>query len=329
VGTNGLGLIHELLLYGSDDELLDTAVPYLRGGLEVGEPGLVSCSAATSTLLRAAFGEDSRIGYLNRHEIYATPSGAITSYQQIIDGHVSNGAERVRLVAEVGFGPAQARWAEWGRYEAVVNHAMQPYPISAVCAYDTRSTPPEMLASGPATHPYLARGIDHRRNPYYVEPAVYLRRTATTIDESLQSTRPVLEIPDLVDLDALRRRLELALNRPTHTPEAAADFILAIHEVVTNAARHGRPPVDLHLWVTPTRLLCTITDHGEGFDDPLAGYTWPGTSDDTATHGMGLWLARRLCDRVDAFHSPHGFTVRLLSDLDPPAARPSRHKHPH
>ena len=69
VGTNGLGLMHELLLYGSNDELLDTAVPYLRAGFELGEPGLVSCSPYTSTLMQTALGEDSRVGYLNRHEI--------------------------------------------------------------------------------------------------------------------------------------------------------------------------------------------------------------------------------------------------------------------
>ncbi len=327
MGTNGLGLIHELLLYGSDDELLDTAVPYLRAGFELGEPGLVSCSPFTSTLMRTALAGDSRIGYLNRREIYATPSGAITSYQQIMDDYVGEGAERIRVIAEVAFGPVRARWAEWGRYEAVVNHAMQHYPVSGICAYDTRCTPPQMLASGAATHPYLAHGSSHTRNPYYVEPAVYLRRTATTGDELLESTQPVLEIHDLVDLDALRRRLELALYRPIHAPEAAADFVLAIHEVATNATRHGRPPVNLRLWVTPTRLLCTITDQGQGFDDPLAGYTWPGTSEDAATHGMGLWLARRLCDRVDAFHGLRGFTVRLLSDLDPSAERPSRHRH--
>lgn len=328
VGTDALGLIHELLLYGSDDQLLDTAVPFLRAGFEDGEPGLVSCSAATSSLLHTVLGEDLRLGYLNRHEIYATAAGAITAYQQIVDDHVRAGAERIRLVAEVEFGPTQVRWAEWGRYESAVNHTMQPYPISAICAYDTRSTPAEILATGPATHPYLAGGIGHRRNPYYVEPAVYLRRTATTSDELLESTKPTLQIHDLVDLDDLRRRLELVLHRPTHTPETAADFILAIHEVTTNAARHGRPPVHLSLWVTQTRLLCTITDQGQGFDDPLAGYTWPGSSEDTATGGMGLWLARRLCDRVDIFHGLPGFTVRLLSELDHSAERPSRHKQP-
>ena len=71
----------------------------------------------------------------------------------------------------MAFGSTRIRWDEWGRYEAMVNHAMQRYPISAICAYDTRSTPAEMLASGPATHPYLAHGGEHRSNPYYVEPA--------------------------------------------------------------------------------------------------------------------------------------------------------------
>jgi anti-sigma regulatory factor (Ser/Thr protein kinase) len=327
VGTNGLGLIHELLLYGSDDELLDTAVPYLRAGLEVGEPALVSCSPAISVLLRTALGEDSRIGYLNRRDIYATPSEAITSYQQIVDLHVSAGAERIRLVAEVAFGPAQVRWAEWGRYEAVVNHAMRSYPLSVICAYDTRSTPQEMLASGPATHPFLANGDTHRPNPFYVEPTDYLRRSATTKAEPLESTEPALEIRDLADLAGLRRRLELAIFQYPHMPEAAADFMLAIHEVTTNALQHGGPPVDLRLWVGPNHLLCTVSDQGEGFDDPLAGYTWPGgTEEDVAAQGLGLWLARRFCDRVDAFRDPRGFTVRLLTDLRASSGRHSRHQ---
>jgi anti-sigma regulatory factor (Ser/Thr protein kinase) len=315
VGTNALGLIHELLLYSTDDELLDTAVPFLRAGFDAGEPGLLVCPEATTSLLRRELGDDPRLGSVNPLEIYATPSGAITAYQEIIDDYVNAGAERVRLVADAAFDPVGARWGEWARYEAVVNHVMRPYPVSAMCAYSTRSTRPAMLASGPATHPYLAHGSVHSGNPFYVQPAVYLRRTATTTEEPLESTPPAVEIDHLVDLDALRRRLELALHRPTLAPGAAADFILAIHEVATNAARHGQPPVNLRLWVTPTQFLCTTTDQGEGFDDPLAGYTWPGSTQNAATGGMGLWLARRLSDRVDMFHSSRGFTVRLLTNL--------------
>lgn len=113
--------------------------------------------------------------------------------------YVRAGAVRVRLVAEAAFVPGRARWDDWGRYEAVVNHVMRPYPVSAILAYDVLSTPPAMLVSAQATHPYLARGSTHAINPFYVEPAVYLGRTAPD-RKSLESTPPVVEIDDLTDL---------------------------------------------------------------------------------------------------------------------------------
>jgi anti-sigma regulatory factor (Ser/Thr protein kinase) len=322
VGTDDLGLVHELTLYGSDGELLATAVPFLRAGLDAGEVALVTCSVSTTELLLSEFGDDPRIEYLDRHNIYRTPAGAIAAYREVIDDYVGAGAGRVRVVAEAALGNSRVQWDEWGRYEAVVNRALQGYPASAICAYDTRSTPLEVLASSRATHPYLVQGTRHLSNPAYVEPEAYLRSTATTAPEALEWARPALEIHDLTDLDHLRRRLESALYRQTHALEPAADFMLAVHEVATNAIRHGEPPVSIRLWESPHRFLCRVTDRGPGFDDPLVGYTWPGNPDNAATHGMGLWLARRLCDRVDVFRTGQGFTVRLLRDVNLPLERP-------
>ena len=82
---------------------------------------------------------------------------------------------------------------------------------------------------------------------------------------------------------------------------------------MSNALRHGRPPVDVRLWTTPTRLVCAVTDRGNGFDDPLAGYV---PYDDDHTRA-GLWLARRSCDSLDYVATPDGFTARLTTDLPP------------
>jgi hypothetical protein len=48
-----------------------------------------------------------------------------------------------------------------------------------------------------------------------------------------------------------------------------------------------------------------------GFRDPFAGYIWPGALSKLPTHGMGLWLVRRLCDRVDILNIPDECTIRL------------------
>lgn len=31
-----------------------------------------------------------------------------------------------------------------------------------------------------------------------------------------------------------------------------------------------------------------------------------------ADEGMGLWAARQLCDRMDLYRTPEGFTVRVV-----------------
>jgi anti-sigma regulatory factor (Ser/Thr protein kinase) len=84
--------------------------------------------------------------------------------------------------------------------------------------------------------------------------------------------------------------------------------------MTTNALRHGRPPVDLRLWAAEGRLVCTVTDRGAGLQDPFIGYG-PAHGDDLSLGGMGLWLARQLCDHVDITPIGEGVRVRLTTVL--------------
>ena len=54
---------------------------------------------------------------------------------------------------------------------------------------------------------------------------------------------------------------------------------------------------------------------GPGFDDPFAGYG-PAHGEDLSRGGMGLWLARQLCDHVDITHDDEGVRVRLTVRLN-------------
>jgi anti-sigma regulatory factor (Ser/Thr protein kinase) len=92
------------------------------------------------------------------------------------------------------------------------------------------------------------------------------------------------------------------------------DYLLAVDEMTSNAVRHGKPPVSLRLWVGADRIVCSIDDHGPGFDDPFAGYG-PAHGEDLSRGGMGLWLARQLCDHVDLSADDEGAHVRLTIRL--------------
>lgn len=306
---------HHLLLYGSDDEVLSTVVPFVRAGTRAGHGVVVCCRPDTTCLVKGELGDDCGVVYLDYHATYTTPIDVIASYQQLIDAFLVAGTDHVRVIAEAVYDRPPDQRVEWSRYEAVANRAMQPYPVSAVCLYDTRRIPTDILEVGLLTHPTLIHGTGCAGNPAYIQPAEFLRRTNQPLPDPLEAKPPDLEMTDLTDLDQvhqMRRQLEICLFRTTHMAHEATDLVLAATEVTTNAIRHGHPPVTIRLWVQPERCVYTVTDHGPGVEDPFAGYIWPGSRSKMPTHGMGLWLTRRLCDRVDLFHGHEGATVRLI-----------------
>lgn len=309
-----------MLVHGSDEELLHSVVPFLRDGLSAGDGVLVCCRPATAGLVQRGLGDRPGISYLGYEQTYSTPVGAVAAYQERVDSLLLGGVERVRVVAEAVYDRSADERVEWARYEAVANRAMEPYPVSAVCLYDTRLVPGDLLALGRLAHPLLVSGTNCSDNPDYVEPARFLRQTNEAVPDPTERQLPDLDIGKVAQPAELRRQLELCLFQTMHMAREAADLILAVNEVTTNALRHGRPPVRIRLWVRSDRCVCTISDCGPGIRDPFAGYIWPGTLSPLPTHGMGLWLARRLCDRVDIVNSPEGCTVRLIVHRGKPAA---------
>ena len=101
---------------------------------------------------------------------------------------------------------------------------------------------------------------------------------------------------------------------PTVAASLQADVLRIVHEACSNAVRHGAPPVQLTLWGSAERVVCTISDRGPGMADPFAGYG-PAHGNDLSRGGMGLWLARQLCDHVDITMAGDGVRVRLTTDL--------------
>ncbi len=172
------------------------------------------------------------------------------------------------------------------------------------------------------SHRLLLAGTTVADNPDWRPPADVLRELGSADGpDPVEGTAPTLVLEDVDDMRTLRRRLARALQDGPLTRDDAEDLVLAIDEVTANAAEHGVPPVDVRLWVGPRQVLCAITDHGAGFDEPLAGYG-PAHGQDLSRGGMGLWLARRAVDRMTSgpmAGTGSGCTVRLC--IDPQARR--------
>ena len=86
----------------------------------------------------------------------------------------------------------------------------------------------------------------------------------------------------------------------------AEDFVLAVHELVTNAVRHGGGRGRLELRTLADTLVCDVIDHGgsaEGLPVHLPQTDVPG--------GRGLWFAHRLTDGLMLTRRPDGVTASV------------------
>jgi anti-sigma regulatory factor (Ser/Thr protein kinase) len=308
--SSGRRYRHDALLYDSPEHLAQVAAPFLMDGLADGEAAVVATGAATAELLRDAVDGDPRVHVLDRGDVYrARTPAAITTFRRLAEQRVAEGVSRVRVVGEVDFGPTERDWLEWQRYEAVVNDALAGWPLWGLCVFDTQRLPEPLLTTALQTHSRVATAHGREPNPRFTEPADYLRALPVP-DEPLEATPPRLHASHVADFTSLRRALATELVGVPADEDLLQDFLLAVDEMTSNALRHGGRPVDLRLWVGTDRLVCTIGDRGTGWDDPFAGYG-PAHGEDLSRGGMGLWLARQLCDHVDITTGPEGPLVRL------------------
>ena len=306
-------LLHDALLFSSPDELAAATVPFVQEGLAAGDVVVVTASPATADVVRTAV-DDDRVRVLPRDVAYGrrTPA-AVTAFRRLTDELAATGARRVRVLGETDFGRTEREQLEWQRYEAVLNDALADWPLWGLCLFDTTRLPETVLESVARTHPTVVAGRSRTPNPRFVDPAAYLRGLPVP-EEPLQSGVPRLAVDDVADLIALRHAVAAELASVGGPREVVEDFLLAVDETTSNAVRHGAPPVDLRLWTSADRVVCAVTDHGRGLDDPFAGYG-PAHGQDLSRGGMGVWLARQLCDHVDISSGPDGVTVRLTTAL--------------
>lgn len=317
-GATGSGE-HRALIANSDADLVAGATAFVRDGLAAGQPVVVACTEPTAALLRAALQDQPRTQWVGWADVFGSgAAAAVTAVRRLADRLRPAEGALVRVVLEPLAGLDPEDWREWQRYEAVLDHEVAGEPVLTLCVADTRRVAQPLVDSMVATHPVLAGPDGDRPNPAHVDPAEYLTSLPVP-PEPLEGTEPLLRADAVRDLRGLRRELAERASDAKLAPgsePALEDFLLAVDEMTTNALRHGRPPVSLRLWASEDRLVCTITDRGAGLDDPFIGYG-PAHGEDLSLGGMGLWLARQLCDHVDI--TPHGGVgvhVRLTTVLD-------------
>ena len=294
-------LRHGAFAYDGYDEYVGHSLAFLKEGLEAGEGCVVAHTRDGIAMMRDALGRDAElVTFVDVGSVYTRPARALAAYCGTLLRELRD-APSVRAVADLQIGPWRGEWDDWVAYEAMTNLAYSHLPAWVVCTYDVNGVPDAVLDEMATTHSEVL-GDGWRASEQFEEPRELVRRL-TPEPEPLPQLRP-LAAGD--DLERFRERLARELMAATVPEATALDMLVAGAEVAANAVRHGGGIEEVRVGTVAGRFVCEVVDRGGGFDDPAAGYLVP-----RAGTGSGLWVARQLAWRLESFHSPRGFTVRL------------------
>jgi anti-sigma regulatory factor (Ser/Thr protein kinase) len=301
MSAEALRLRHDAFVYDGHDDYVARSVAFLKEGLEAGEGCLVGHDRAGLAMMRDALGHDAdRVAFVDVGSTYTRPARAVAAYYGTFLGALRE-APSVRAVAEFQLSPAAGDWDQWMGYEAITNLAYAHLPVWVVCTYDANGLPDRVLDGVLSTHAkvLMNRWVDSDR---FEDPREVVRKL-TPEPEPLPELRSRSAGEDL---EHLREQLARELAAEKVPESKALGMLVAATEIAANAIQYGAGIEEVRMGCAHGRFVCEVIDRGSGFDDPVAGYLAPreGT-------GAGLWVARQLTWKLESFHSPRGFTVRI------------------
>jgi transcriptional regulator with XRE-family HTH domain len=167
---------HRLFTYGSEDEFLTSAVPYLVAGVEQAHSVLaVTTPEVTDSLRDTLIDHREAIEFADWVDWYRSPQDALRRYGAFVAEKVNSGTVWITVVAEAGWsGQSEAEVAAWTRYESLVNLTFASSPATIVCTYDERRYSPEAIAEGHQTHPEVLHADVVVASDAYRTPADFL-----------------------------------------------------------------------------------------------------------------------------------------------------------
>lgn len=301
--------VHCLAAAATDDELLAVVLGWARAGLAAGDLTVAVVGPWVAEHVRAEL-PGTEVCELGPQTPRA-PDGI--AMQLDLVRRAADEGRGLRMVGQVFEAAADQRtWDERVRSEVAYEHVFGATALATLCVYDRRTVPPAVLEAALLAHPHHHVAGRPQPNPAHLAPAVAVAALGTPV-EPLQATEPVFAVDDAPTLPELRHALSAALRGRFADRDTEEDVHLAASEIAANAFRHGGRPVSARVWADADRVVLSISDGGQrGFDGRLAGYR-PAHGDDLARGGMGLWLARKLCDHVDVECTATGSTVRLTA----------------
>ena len=297
--------VHPALFYRDEAEYLAGTVPFVRAGLESGEPVAVAVPGENLRLIEAGLGRDAAaVRLLDMREAGRNPGRIIPGVLRAF-ADAQPAGRRVRIIGEpIWAGRTPSEYPACVQHEALINAAFEGREVTILCPYDAVRLDERTLADAHATHPVvIPSGATAGRDSVAYAPDHVLGRY----------NEPLAPAPDALCFAFTAQTLSRA--RHVATAEGARlglvdtrleDLALVTAELTTNSVVHGGGSGELRVWAENGEVLCEVRDRGR-LADPLAGRR-PAARDQRG--GRGLLLVNLVADLVRVHTGEKGTTVR-------------------
>lgn len=282
-------LDHQAFIYQSPEQFAGAMAPVLTEALERGDAVFAAAKRSSLDALREELGDAAAAVRLEDAGEWETqPFSRLQAFRRMVADLRPD--QSLSALGEPAWSGPESVIRQWARYESVINLALADAPMRFICLYDGASLPGHILDYAARTHPTRVSDDGTAVMPChgFTAPARFAP------GEAVQPPAHAIELP--LDGVALRRAVAEHADTAGLSADRVDGVVLAIHETVTNAFRHGVPPARAWLWTTSDEIVCQVADSGPGFGDPLAGWLPPAPD---ARSGWGLPIVRQLCDAVD------------------------------
>jgi anti-sigma regulatory factor (Ser/Thr protein kinase) len=301
------GYRHEAFFWDGDDQFIAGTVPFIREGLEAGEPVMVAVTGPRIEVLREALAEDAaKVRFVDMARLGANPARIIPAWRLFTDEHPGR---PVRGIGEpIWRGRRLEELAECQMHEALLNLAVDTEtPLWLMCPYDTGTLPADVVAEAHRSHPVVLDVETHRGSTTY--GGVHY------IGKMFKAKLPPTHVHVVVshrtfgddDFATVRADVRAHASSAGLSAEQTDDLVLGVHEVAVNSVRHGRGTSELRIWEEHHALVCEVRGTGR-IANPMDGRL-PTASEDEPGHC--LWMAHQLCDLVQVRSGKTGTTVRI------------------
>ena len=305
--TRRAGFDHEAMMYAGPEGFLAGAVPFIREGLEAGEPMLVAVKADRIAALRGELGADAdEVTFADMAVMGRNPGRIIPAWRDFVGRHP--GAPLMRGIGEpIWAERSAAELVECQLHESLLNLAFADATgFRLLCPYDVAGLDESVIHAARCSHPVLVTDGDCHASGDYPEPAELLAGFEAPLPPPATAAQLLGFQRDA--LDQVRALVERRARDAGLGTERRSDLLLAVNEAAANSVRHGGGNGILRVWREDGMLVCEIKDRGV-VRDPLVGRRRPQPDQ---SGGWGVWIAHQVCDLVQLRSGPQGTVVRLF-----------------